>query len=306
MQIMNKTFGVLAVIVVLVVGLYFNMRSKVGVSEGVEPVATTTSTSPVSVQPILQKTEPKTEVKAEVKAEPVVVKKTAETKKTEPSVATTTSPKTVVPENPTPVVSAEVEIPWRVELVVLDGVDVATKVRTPFEEAAKFIADRSRFKLEYGITVVSDAHTFTHYDCGVGKDACVVVNASDMTDASIAKLPTKMSYIMFWKAGQFAPLQAGSTWGAANGLTKDGVAHAYATIPTDLWWYSQDPYEGFNDRSAQIIAHETINVINTVLENAPYHCASLTATDGDPATKYEGDRLAKLNADCYSRLPAQF
>ena len=222
-----------------------------------------------------------------------------------PTIESTPKPPAVAKEKQS-LPPAEVVIPWHVELAVLDGIDVENKVQAPFAEAAKFIAEHSRFKIEYGVTVATGPHTYTHYDCGEGIQKCVVVNASDLTPETIASLPIKMSYILFWAAGKQPPLQAGSTWGTADGLLKDSVKHTYATIPTDLWWYNNDPFEGFTKRSSQIIAHETINIINSVLEIEPYNCPPLVGTPGDSATKYESDRLAKLTDACYARLPSGF
>ncbi len=206
------------------------------------------------------------------------------------------------PAPPPVVVSEPARILWTVGVLVLDGVDIAGKVDAPLQEAIAFVERFSRFRVSYNVAVSSLPHGYTHYDCDQGPQACVVVNYYDVDSGVVASLPTADSYILFWNASGSTPLQAGSAWGVANGIPKEGTQRPYATIPADPWWYNNQPFEGFNQRSAQIIAHELINTINAKLEVAPYSCASLTGTPGDPADKYESDRLKKLTDECYDKL----
>jgi hypothetical protein len=108
--------------------------------------------------------------------------------------------------------------------------------------------------------------------------------------------------MILWNALTHPPLQAGSTWGVADGILKGGIGRPYATIAVDPWWYLGATNDGFTSTGARIIAHEIINSIGSKLEVAPYNCAPLTA---DPSITRAGDweasRLAKITSSCYTK-----
>ena len=195
-------------------------------------------------------------------------------------------------------------IPWDMSVLALDGVDRVSKIDIPLQEAIKFISDNSRFKISYKVVESSASHTYTKYDCAEGKATCVIVNKEDISQEVMNSLPAASSHGIFWKTLSNPPLQAGSTWGVADGVLKDGMRRPYFTVATDPWWYNNQSFEGFSSRAAQIMAHELINVINSKLEVAPYYCKSLssTAPSGAPANEYEKSRLEKLTAECYSKI----
>lgn len=183
---------------------------------------------------------------------------------------------------------------------MLDGVDVTDTYSIPLAEATAFIADHSRFTLVTEYDESSLPHTYTFYDCNEGEQTCVVTNMQDIDSGLIDTLPIADSYMFLWKRYEHPPLQAGSTWGASEGILKGGILRPYATIPADIWWYTNDPFEGFRSRAAQIMTHEIINLINSKLEVAPYNCQSLLP-DPDTTTAYksEASRLNKLTTSCY-------
>jgi hypothetical protein len=188
-------------------------------------------------------------------------------------------------------------IDWTIGILALDNVDLTNDVSIPVNEAIAFIQDRSLFRITFQIIVSSGPHTYTNYTCG--QNTCVVVNKWDV-DTSV--LPVSDSFLFLWKLFGRLPLQAGSTWGVADGIMSGGISRPYATIPTDIWWYNLQPYEGFATRSGQINTHELVNAINAKLEVAPYNCTSLTATPGEPASVYEAERLSHLTTECYDKL----
>lgn len=187
----------------------------------------------------------------------------------------------------------------------MDGIDQNNKVIEPLEEAIGFVENFSKFDITYSLAFSSFSHTYTKYDCSEGLQTCVVVNYWDIDGAIMDSLPVADSYIIFWNTNNQPPLQAGSTWGVTHGILKGGINRPYATIPVDIWWYNNNPFEGFQRRSAQIISHELINIINAKLEVAPYYCASLVGVDveGGTAYEYESGRLKKLTDDCYNKYP---
>ncbi len=160
-----------------------------------------------------------------------------------------------------------------IHILVLDDIDIDQKVIADLDGAISFIENFSDFEINYAITESNLPHTFTTYDCYLDgvftSQACVVVNKWDVDKEVIDNLPTATFYIFFWNTGGKPPLQAGSTWGVDMGIMKDSVQRPYATIPVDVWWYNQDPFEGFQYRSSQIISHEIINLINSLLEVSP-------------------------------------
>jgi hypothetical protein len=191
-------------------------------------------------------------------------------------------------------------IRWRATAILLDGIDTREKYFIPVKEAVDFISSNSRFKVHVFGEAFDLPHTYTFYDCDAGPQQCVVVNKWDIDPSIWESVPTRDFYILLWDTAGNPPLQAGGTWGVADGVVKGGLNRPYITIPVDPEWYNNEPFEGFDSRAAQIMTHEIVNAINAKLEVEPYNCDPL---DPDPgatnAAEYEASRLSKLTDDCY-------
>lgn len=200
--------------------------------------------------------------------------------------------------NPTPPLPVEDptavgRVPWKVHALVFDNIDLARY--QPLVEATKWISDRTKFDFQVTMLQVSEPHGYTFYSEGR-----VVVNQQDVPKAVIDAMPVADSYAFFWNTGANPPLQAGSTWGVSTGIWKGGIQRPYATVPVDPWWYSLEPYGGFQMRASQIWVHEVINCISCKLTVDPYNLPALAADDGlTEAADYEGSRLAKLTEEHY-------
>jgi len=193
-------------------------------------------------------------------------------------------------------------IQWRATAILLDGIDTTEKYSIPVKEAVNFISSNSRFKVQFSGEVFDIPHTYTFYDCGLGPQQCVVVNKWDLDPSVWEAVRTRDFYMLLWDTGGNAPLQAGGTWGVADGVYKGGLNRPYITIPVDPWWYNNEPFEGFDSRAAQIMTHEIINAISSKLEVEPYNCLPLSPDAGITyAADYEASRLAKLTDDCYRK-----
>lgn len=103
---------------------------------------------------------------------------------------------------------------------MLDDIDQNSKVIEPLEETIGFVENFSKFDIIYSLATSSVPHTYTKYDCGEGLQTCVVVNYYDVNGAVIKSLPVADSYVIFWNRNNQPPLQAGSTWGVADGILK--------------------------------------------------------------------------------------
>lgn len=193
-------------------------------------------------------------------------------------------------------------IQWRARAILLDGIDTKEKYSIPVKEAVNFISSNSRFKVQFSGEVFDIPHTYTFYDCYLGPQQCVMVNKWDVDPFIWESVPTRDFYMLLWDTGGNPPLQAGGTWGVAEGVYKGGLNRPYITIPVDPWWYNNEPFDGFNSRAAQIMTHEIINAINAKLEVEPYNCSPLVTDPGiTNASEYEASRLSKLTDDCYRR-----
>jgi hypothetical protein len=191
-------------------------------------------------------------------------------------------------------------IQWKATAILLDGIDTREKYSTPVKEAAEFISSHSRFKVQFSGEVFDIPHTYTFYDCAAGLQQCVMVNKWDLDPSIWESVPTRDFYMLLWDTAGHPPLQAGGTWGVADGVNKGGLNRPYITIPVDPPWYNNEPFEGFDSRAAQIMTHEIINAISAKLEVAPYNCMPLVADPGITyASDYEASRLSKLTDDCY-------
>ncbi len=197
-------------------------------------------------------------------------------------------------------------IQWKATAILLDGIDTREKYSIPVKEAVGFISSNSRFKVQFSGEVFDIPHTYTFYDCAAGPQQCVMVNKWDLDPSIWESVPTRDFYMLLWDTAGNPPLQAGGTWGVAdgvyNGVYKGGLSRPYITIPVDPWWYNNEPFEGFDSRAAQIMTHEIINAISAKLEVAPYNCMPLVADPGiTNASEYEASRLSKLTDDCYQK-----
>jgi hypothetical protein len=193
-------------------------------------------------------------------------------------------------------------IRWTGGAILFDGIDKQEKYSIPVKEAVDFMSAHSRFKVSFFSMVTDSLHTYTYYDCPEGSQTCVMVNKWDVAQTVWDAIPVRDLYMLLWEAGVHPPLQAGGTWGVADGIPKGELNRPYITIPVDPGWYTNDPFEGFNSRAAQIMTHEIINAINAKLGVAPYYCSPLVADPGiTAASEYEASRLSKLTDDCYRK-----
>lgn len=190
---------------------------------------------------------------------------------------------------------------WHVEVLVLDAVSIDDKIWPALDESAEFIKKFSKFKVSYGISEYTGPHTYSHYDCSEGPLACVVVSQYDIPQDVLMSMPGADAYLFIWKAYDQPPLHAGSTFPPEYGIERGGVKIPYSSVAADPWWYTGDPFEGFNRRDAQIITHEMIHTINGVL-HATYDCDLMSDTPGLPAYEYESGRLQSISRDCYLKL----
>ena len=191
-------------------------------------------------------------------------------------------------------------IPWRATAIFLDEFDTEEKYSIPVKEAVEFISSHSRFKVRFSDKVFDIPHTFTFYDCDIGRQRCVLVNKWDVDPSVWDSVRRRDFYMLLWDTAGNPPLLAGGTWGIADGVFKGKLNRPYITIPVDPWWYNNEPFEGFNSRAAQIMTHEIINAISSKLEVEPYNCMPLVAESGiTNASEYEASRLTKLTHDCY-------
>lgn len=194
------------------------------------------------------------------------------------------------------------DVAWGLGTIIFDGMNPTEKYENPLREAAKFINNYSRFNIVPHLHIASTSHTYTYWDCPEGLKTCVVVMKDDVNPLEWNAIPTKDSYLLLWAAVGHPPLQAGSTFGVSTGVFKDGLQRPYASVPVDVWWYTDQPFGGFDSRAGQILTHELINTINAKLEVAPYNCDPLTP-DLSAADAYasEKSRLRKLTPGCYTK-----
>ena len=71
-------------------------------------------------------------------------------------------------------------IQWRATAIFLDEFDTEEKYSIPVKEAVEFISSHSRFKVRFSDKVFDIPHTFTFYDCDIGRQRCVLVNKWDV------------------------------------------------------------------------------------------------------------------------------
>jgi hypothetical protein len=203
------------------------------------------------------------------------------------------------------------KVKWDLTVVLMDGVDPYREVEIPVKEAVSFIEARTRLKFNVEYVSEYSSHELTPYAVGPdydgdgkGDEVAYLMMGWNIRGSVIESLPVSSSYLFLYRLNGYRPLQAGSALGLDYGIVKGGKSRPYASVPTDQWWYVNEPYEGFDSRAAQILTHEIINTIQGKIEAAPYRCRMLTATLGLPATQYESERLQKLSERCYDKLGA--
>ena len=215
-----------------------------------------------------------------------------------------------IPEAQAPITTAPAPMPssqplpkdpvwWHLVVLILDQPNVVEKVDIPLKEVADFLRANSRFDLKVTFLTFNDAHG---YSGPYGTENRYDLHWSALPQKWIAKIPPCSAVLSLYKLNGKAPIHAGSTWSLTDGIEINGKKRTYAAIPTDLWFYNNQSYEGFHSRAAQICTHEIINTIQGKLESPPYNCGQLTGTPGDPAYKYESDRLADVQPGCYVAL----
>jgi hypothetical protein len=200
-------------------------------------------------------------------------------------------------------------IPWKLTVVVMDGTDRVRRAEIPVREAVSFIEARTRFSFEVDYVVDPIRHSYTPYyfgrdrnGDGKGDDEAFVMLGWNVPPETIEALPVSTSYLFLYKLKRRKPAQAGSALGLDFGLMKGGKPRPYATVPTDVRWYINEPMQGFRGWAAQIVAHEIINTIQAKIEAAPYKCGQLKGTQGIRADRYESQRLAGITPACYASL----
>lgn len=201
------------------------------------------------------------------------------------------------------------KVRWKLTMVVMDGLDAIEQAEVPVKEAVAFIESNSSLKFEVDYVQDFTYHEFTPYSAGPdldgdgrGDEGAYLMMGWNLPPEMIEALPMSTSYVFIYRMFGNRPLQAGSAVGLEYGLMKGGKHRPYATVPADQWWYVNTPHEGFKSRAAQILTHEIVNTIQAKTEAAPYRCSKLTATAGLPGTKYEAERLGKLDDACYEKL----
>ncbi len=189
-------------------------------------------------------------------------------------------------------------VPWHMVVLLLDNLDTVNKADIPLKELTSFLKRYSRFALKLTFITFNDPHAYT----GPNGDNRYDLHWSSLPQKWLNQIPPCSSVLALYKLNGKLPVHAGSTWSLPYGIPVNGKLRTYSAVPVDLWFYNNDPYEGFNSRGAQILAHETVNAIQGKLEAPPYSLGQLIGTPGDPAIKYESDRLACITPAWYTVL----
>ena len=198
------------------------------------------------------------------------------------------------------------KIPWKLTVVVMDGADRVEKAEIPVREAIEFIEKRSRFVFEVDYVESSLPHGYTPYlmprEKGKKREYAYAMMGWNLPRRFVRNLPVSTSYIFLYKMNGRRPAQAGSALGLDFGLIIGGRPRPYATVPTDVHWFINNPNHGFNSWAAQILTHEIINTMQAKLEARPYRCGQLTGTPNVRPDQHEGERLASISEKCYERI----
>src|SRR5262245_44069940 len=201
-------------------------------------------------------------------------------------------------------------VPWKLTVVLVAPIDATAHVQIPLKQAIEFIESRTRLVFDVQYVMTYSGHNYTPYRFGkdldgdgIGDEVAYLMMQWNMPKDVLDSLPVTSSYLFLVTMDGLRPLQAGSALGVDYGIWKGGKPRPYAAVPTDQWWYVNQPYEGFSSRAAQILTHELINTIQGKIEAAPYYCPTLTG-ESKWATEYEAQRLLKLDDQCYEKLGA--
>ncbi|MEO7539298.1 MAG: hypothetical protein ABIV21_04685, partial [Pyrinomonadaceae bacterium] len=193
------------------------------------------------------------------------------------------------------------KVPWKLTVVILDGIDRSEKADIPVKEAVAFIEANSRFVFEVEYVVSPAKHGYTPYRMPDRKFSYAMLGWN-LPDRLVRSLPVSSSYLFLYKINGRRPAAAGSALGLDFGLIKGRKARPYATAPTDMHWYINEPNQGFKSWAAQILTHEIVNTIQAKVEARPYRCGQLTGTPGVSGNIHERERLASMTDKCYKRL----
>ena len=187
---------------------------------------------------------------------------------------------------------------WHLVVLLLDGLNEVEKAHIPLKEVARFMRATSRFDLKLTFLTFNDAHGYS----GPYAENRYDLHWSALPQKWIAKIPPCSAVLSLYKLNGKAPIHAGSTWSLADGININGKLRTYAAIPTDLWFYNNEPYEGFTCRSGQICTHEIVNTIQGKLEAPPYNCGTMAGVPGTPAWEYESNKMSDIGPRCYQAL----
>jgi len=192
-------------------------------------------------------------------------------------------------------------------IFTLDGISKNDTTKA-MRLAKAFIEKNSSIKVVYDIEVSKEPHGFTNWTCDNGIDNCVTLGFGDLSSKIKSQLANKNNIDglgLFYKLGDKNPLQGGSTYGPNLGADTGSGKVAYFSIPTDVWWYNNDAYQGFSSRKSQITAHEIINIIQSTVEDN-YDCVVNYQPTSDQAYTYEKDRLAAITKNCSNYFTKAF
>jgi hypothetical protein len=196
------------------------------------------------------------------------------------------------------------KIPWHLAVLVLDNIDYEEKVHRPLVEVDRFLRANSRFGLKWTPYFFNDPHQYTLY--WDGTQYRYDLHWSALPSKWLRMIEPCSAVLALYSVFNHPPEHAGSTWGLPYGININGKLRPWAAVPAagrEVWYYNNQPYEGFPRRDSQIISHEVNNTIQGVLENMRAPCGyPLVGTPGDPAWKYESDRLACIQPACYAEI----
>lgn len=197
------------------------------------------------------------------------------------------------------------------EIYTLDDISVASTSET-MTHVKNFIEQNISLKLNFYISSSSDPHNLTSWTCESDPLGCVALlfdNLSLDIQSQVNSITDITGLGLFYKLNGQTPLQAGSTYGPNLGASSGSGDIAYFSIPTDIWWYNNDPYQGFPTRASQIATHETINLIQSTVQDL-YDCNINYQATTTYAYDWERDRLNLITQSCgnelvlaYSQIP---
>lgn len=186
---------------------------------------------------------------------------------------------------------------WHLVVLVLDNIDRVEKADIPLKEVARFLKQESRFYLSVTYRYFNDAH---EYYGPFGPEHRYDLYWSVLPQKWLAQIPPCSAVLALYKLNGKLPVHAGSTWALRDGININGKLRPWAAIPTDLWFYVNDPIDLFRTWAGQICTHEIVNTIRGKVESDPYRCV-LSDAPGATPWKYETARV-RLQDSCYDSL----